>query len=487
MKSIASIIEGAISYSFNRRAVKGLHRRTTEGALNQGLIGWVLADGGLHLHEPLVITPEQRARHLYVLGATGSGKTNLILQLLAQDLAEHRSVAVIDLRGDLVDRVLARLAAADPQVSSDRVRLLDLRDSERIIGFNPLSGGGDPHSRAYLVLDALKAHAGSWGVQLEETLRNALVALTEANLNLLDLEPLLTDAAFRNGVLLKTSDPSVLAFFDRYGALSKERQQAWFLPVLNKVTPLLGVPRLRLLFGASPSLDLKQAINTEGTILLVALAVDRLHSAARLVGSLIVGGLETAVMSRVDLPERARIPVNLYVDEFESMATEAFSSIVAEGRRFGLSLTLSHQNLSQIPTNLRQVIRNNVQTQIFFQTGSIDARELRHELSLGEDEDVVKELQSLPVGHAYLQKRPDEAVLVRFERTREPTVSKRAIKELTDRVHDAMGSQTVNEVQDAITTKRASLVEDRQQAGGHEQGSPIRHERLPRRSRKGSK
>lgn len=487
MKSIASIIEGAIAYSVNRHANKGHRRKTSQGASKQGLIGWVLADGCLHLHEPLVISHEQRARHLYVLGATGSGKTNLILQLLAQDLAENRSVAVIDLRGDLVDRVLARLAATDPQVSPDRVRLLDLRDSERIIGFNPLAGGGDPHSRAYLVLDALKAHAGSWGVQLEETLRNSLIALAEADLNLLDLEPLLTDASFRNAILHRTTDPSVLAFFDRYGALSRERQQTWFLPVLNKVTPLLGIPRLRLLFGASPCIDLKQSINTEGTILLVALAVDRLHSAAKLVGSLIVGGLETAVMSRVDVPERARVPVNLYVDEFESMATEAFSSIVAEGRRFGLSLTLSHQNLSQIPANLRQVIRNNVQTQIFFQTGSIDARELRHELSLGEDEDVVKELQALPVGHAYLHKRPDEAVLVRFERTREPAVSKQALREFCSAVHESMGSLTASEVQNAFDAKRASLIEHRRQTTGPDNTSPIRHERLPRRARKESK
>lgn len=486
MKSIVSIIEGAFIYAVNRHAIGRHERKSVDDSCLQNLIGWVLADGGLHPHEPLIISQEQRARHLYVLGATGSGKTNLILQLLARDLAENRSVAIIDLRGDLVDRVLARLAAAEPQQNEDRVVLLDLRDSERIIGFNPLTGSGEPHSRAYLVLDALKAHADSWGIQLEETLRNSLILIAEANLSLLELEPLLTDPAFRAAVLHQTTDPSVFSFFERYNALSPERQQAWFLPVLNKVTPLLGVPRLRLLFGAPNCIDLRRAINTKGTILLVALAVDRLHSAARLVGSLIVGALETAVMSRVDLAERARIPVNLYVDEFESMATEAFSSIVAEGRRFGLSLTLSHQNLSQIPPNLRQVIRNNVQTQIFFQTGSIDARELRHELSLGEDEDVVKQLQTLPVGHAYLHKRPDDPVLVRIDETKEPAVSKQAIQGFSDRVHEAMGSLTAAQVQDAIVTKRLSLVEQRRQSSATDHPGSIRHERLPRRKPKES-
>jgi hypothetical protein len=189
--------------------------------------------------------------------------------------AQGRSIAVVDLRGDLFDRILEIIAAAKPQPNPSTITLLDLRDPGRIVGFNPLSGAGEPHSRAYLVLDAIKSHADSWGIQLDETLRNSLIALAEANLSLIELEPLLTDDLFRLKVLQQSTDPSVHAFFERYGALSPERRQSWYLPVLNKVTPLLGMPRLRLLFGAPNPLDLSSILDRPGSVLLVSLAVDR--------------------------------------------------------------------------------------------------------------------------------------------------------------------------------------------------------------------
>lgn len=488
MRSIVSLIEEGLLYIANRRAF-GCQTRTSRRRDTSSTkpIGWILGGGPGQAALPLTITQEQRARHLYVLGATGSGKTNLILQLLDQDLAERRSFAVVDLRGDLIDRVVRRLAARETKASFQSIWLVDLRDSDRIIGFNPLTGCGDPHARAYHVLDALKSHSDSWGVQLEETLRNGLIALAEANLSLIELEPLLTESGFRESVLQQGNDPSVQAFFERYSSLSSDRQQSWFLPVLNKVTPLLGIPRLRLLFGAPNSIDFNNILNTAGSVLLISLAVDRFHSASRLVGSLIVGAIESAVMSRVDQPERDRVPVNFYVDEFESMANEAFSCIVAEGRRFGLSLTLSHQNLTQIPTNLRHVIRNNVQTQVFFQTGSIDAGELRHELSLGDDEDVVSQLQTLPIGQAYVHERPDEPVLVRFEQSKDPRVAKSTVQAFTKSVHDAMGSLSSSQVQRSIAQRRDSLVTSSNRQDGSEPPSTIRHERLPKRGREGDK
>lgn len=457
-------------------------RKLTRSQTDTQAIGWELSEiGGGHEH-PFALSHDQRARHLYILGATGSGKTNLILQLLANDLAEGRSIAIVDLRGDLVDRLMSRLASSETAVPAERIALLDLRDSEKIVGFNPLAGKGEPHSRAYFVLDALRSHSESWGIQLEETLRNALIALAEAQLSLLELEPLLTSAEHRTAILGRSSDPSVGAFFERFSSLSPERQQTWVLPVLNKVTPLLGIPRLRLLFGCPKTIDFEETLNRPGSILMVSLAVDRFHSASRLIGSLVLGALEGAVMGRVDVPERARNPVNLYVDEFETMATEAFSSIVAEGRRFRLSLTLSHQNLSQIPPNLRQVIRNNIQTQIYFQTGAIDARELRHEITNLEREEVVKALQSLPIGHAYVCRRPAEPVLVRFEEALNNSVAASTVAEFRSRVHERMGCLSPAQVQGEI--------EERMQRAlsfglNHiETGSSLHHTRTPRRSRR---
>jgi len=477
MKSIASIIEGALLFASSRQAIRKQERFQALAPGEERPIGWVLPAGDPGPRFPLAISQEERARHLYILGATGSGKTNFIMQLLARDIADGRTVAVIDLRGDLVDKVLSRLDLKDSNALARRIRLLDLRDSDRIIGFNPLVGSGDPHSRAYLVKDAIKAHSDSWGVQLDETLRNALIPLAEANLSLLELEPLLTDAGFRQAIVSKSNDPSVASFFSRYGALSLERQQTWFLPVLNKVTPFLGIPRLRLLFGSPNCLGFKEALDTPGTILFVSLGVDRFHSAARLIGSLIIGVIESAAMARVDTAEQFRNPVNFYVDEFEAMATEAFSSIIAEGRRFGLALTLSHQNLSQIERQLRDTILNNALTQIFFATGGEDARKLVSYLKLGDEEDPVQLLQSLPIGQAYMRKRPGDPVLIQIDESKAPSHAAEDIANLLTQVHEAMGSLSVAEAQSQIANRRILSEPKEAPAKPHS----IRHSRRPGR------
>lgn len=481
MKSIASIIEGTLLFASSRQAVRKQNRSQSEIDVEPRPIGWVLPNGDPGSRYPLEISQEERARHLYILGATGSGKTNFIMQLLARDIADKRTVAVIDLRGDLVDKVLARLDLKESETLAKRVQLLDLRDPDRIIGFNPLIGGADPHSRAYLVRDAIKAHSDSWGVQLDETLRNGLIPLAESNMSLLELEPLLTDRAFRQRLVGQSSDPSVASFFSRYDALSTERQQAWFLPVLNKVTPFLGIPRLRLLFGSPNCLDFKAALDTHGAILLVALGVDRFHSAARLIGSLIIGAIESAAMSRVDTPEQLRNPVNFYVDEFEAMATVAFSSIIAEGRRFGLALTLSHQNLSQIERQLRDTILNNAHTQMFFATGGEDARRLTSYLKLGEEEDPVQLLQSLPIGQAYMRKRPGDPVLIRIDESKPPQLQGSALADLLSLVYDSMGSLSATEAQARIAGRRSS--KEPPETSGERPG--VRHKRRPGRKGEG--
>jgi len=368
-----------------------------------------------------------------MLGATGTGKTNLLLRLIESDLAARRSLCVIDLRGDLVDRILLRLAKSETaDTLRDRLLLIDLRDQEQIVGFNPLLGAGETYSRAFHLLGVLRQQAESWGIQLEETLRNSLIALAETGWSLLEIEPLLSHAGFRASVLAQVQDSYVRAFFARYNDLSEEKQVTWRLPVLNKVTPLLAIPQLRLMFGQRQSFDFAPLLNeAPGRIILVSLAIDRLHQAAYLVGGLFVSAFQTAIMARQSLPEAARIPVHFYIDEFETMATEQFEAIVAEGRRFGLGLTLSHQNLSQLPARLRDVLLNNVHTQFYFQTGAGDAAILAREIADAKPgADMRTLLLTQGVGESFLLRRGQSGVRVKILHSPDPKVSTDSVQAL---------------------------------------------------------
>ena len=301
---------------------------------------------------------------------------------------------------------------------------MDLRDANHVVGFNPLLGETDVYSRALHLLSVLKYQSDSWGVQLEETLRNCLLALAETGWSLLEIEPLLTNASFRAATLEHVSDSRVRSFFERFEALSPANKTTWTLAVLNKITPLLSVPSMRLTFGQQQSFSFRQLMDNEpGMIVLISLAVDRLHDAARLAGGLLVSGFQSAIMSRADVPEAERVPAHLYVDEFECMASDKFESIVAEGRRFGLGLTLSHQNISQLSTGLRNVLRNNVHTQIYFQTGALDAAELVKEIGGGDNETVRSTLISQGVGQAYLVRRGQPSVRVQASHCPDPRVN----------------------------------------------------------------
>lgn len=369
--------------------------------------------------EPFALGARDLARHCYLLGSTGCGKTSLILKLLERDIVDLHTVAVVDLRGDLVSGVLGLCERL--HVEPERVTLLDLREKERVQGFNPLSGAGEPYIRALHLLDVVAAEAESWGVQLEETLRNALLLLSLSGKHLTDLDRLFFDHEFREWCLWGVDDESLAGFWERYGALSPEKQQTFALPVLNKVTSLLAVPALRQVLGSSESLDLGSLLGKPGQVVLVSLAVDELQSSGRMLGSLIVSAISREMMARVDVPERDRNPVRLYVDEFENMASESFEGLIAEGRRFGLTLVLSHQTLSQLPARLRSVVRNNVGIQMLFQCGFEDSFSLSRELPKDLD---LEGLRSLSVGEAVVMRRDGTADLVKFAAPSKPSSPK---------------------------------------------------------------
>ena len=408
MNSIFRIIEAILIWIMSlTRRLRGTGRPTI-GPL-PGKVGRVLSAGDGD--DPFAISAQMLEKHFYVLGSTGSGKTNLILKLFEQDLERGVTTVVVDLRGDLAQGALAvcREKGIDPQ----RVTLLDLREKSRIVGFNPLAGSGEPHVRALHIIDTLRSESDSWGVQLEETLRNSLLLLAHAKGTLTQLNSVLEDRSYAKTLLTQCGDSAILGFFDRFLKLSDEKRISWTMPVLNKVTPLLATPGLRAVLVSPSPIDIDKLLGHPGQVLLVSLAVDELHRSSRMVGSLIIAAISRSMFARVTVPENRRNSVRLYIDEFESMAVQSFESLIAEGRRFKLSLILSHQNLAQLPAKLRSVIRNNVGLQGLFCCGFQDATELERELpDWISREDLIRQRP----GELFLLPRGDDPLQIKADR-----------------------------------------------------------------------
>lgn len=377
-------------------------------SLNQWI--GIRADWLLYDEEPwrhlVAITPADLRTHALVIGATGAGKTNLLHHLIAQDIERGHSFIVLDLRGDLVNAVF-ELAAG--RVQPGHIALIDLREKNRTFGFNPLYGAGEPYFRALSVLDVVASEAESFGVQLAETLRNGLLLLAEVQAPLTKLESLFHDAAFREHCVEASHSDGVIAFWQRFGQLSPDRQAAMAMPVLNKVSLLLSTSTLRRTLGHSEPLDLGQHLSRRGSILLVSLAADELHAAGRMMGSLILSSVCREIFAQVEQSEAARNPVRLYVDEFEHFGSKDFESILAEGRRFGLSVVLAHQTLAQLTPRMRSLILGNVGLKFVFRTGREDA------LTFGRDifgSPSAYDFCELPTGYAVLWRRSGQTIEV---------------------------------------------------------------------------
>jgi hypothetical protein len=350
---------------------------------------------GLQPWEALVELPRAKLKtHALLIGATGSGKTTLLHHLIAQDIETGHSLIVLDLRGDLVTACIEMCAG---RVAPEAVKILDLRERERPLGFDPLSGEGESYFRALHVLDVVAQQSDSFGVQLAETLRNALMVLAEAGQPLTELERLLTDAVWRSACQRLSKSESTAGFWRRFDNLSPEKQAAFVMPVLNKISLLLATANLRKILGHPAPLDLGAHLNTTGNILLVSLAGEELHGAGRMLGSIILSAICREIFARVGTAENQRNPVRLVVDEFENFGGLDFASVLAEGRRFGLSLILAHQSLAQLSPLLRSLILNNVGVKFVFRCGREDAATLSRDLT-GDPK--AFDFPSYPVGRA---------------------------------------------------------------------------------------
>jgi Type IV secretion-system coupling protein DNA-binding domain len=334
---------------------------------------------------PVMLSIEDSRQHLHLLGPTGTGKSTLLLNLAAQDIAEGRGCAVLDPKGDLVRDLLARI----PRRRLGDVVYIGPDAADRSVGINPLElrAGEDRELAAENTLAIFKRiYHDHWGPRTDDVLKSALLTLLQTERPTLAQIPLLLgDTSFRLRVTRELHDPIGLESFWRwYEGLTDPQRGEVIGPVLNKLRDFLLRARLRrLLCQERSTVDLGALIDGGG-ILLADLGTGRWgEGASALAGSFLVARLWQAALARQALAERDRRDFFLYIDEFQNFLgiRGPFADALAQARGLHLSLTIANQHLGQLPRDLQEAVRSNAQSRVVFRCGSQDAASLAHEFA----------------------------------------------------------------------------------------------------------
>jgi len=331
------------------------------------------------------IAEKDRSTHFYVVGATGTGKTKFLEYLIKQDIEKENGFGVIDPHGDLIEDVkgflILQYSPDEPEIT-DKVILIDPTDPIFTVTFNPLEkmpGVPLAEQANELICAFRKIWSDSWGVRMEDLMRNSLIALGEAGLTLIELPAFLSNRAVRQGILEKVNHPLAREYFRRFDTITDRSQMTWIEPVMNKINAFFSEERIRHIFSsAKSSFNLREIIDSK-KILLIKLDKGKLKDSADLLGSLLMAQVQMAAFSRSDIPQSKRTPFYLYIDEFQNFASESFSVVLSEARKYGLSLIMGHQTLAQIPEELRSLILGNAGIQVYFRLNRHDASILAKE------------------------------------------------------------------------------------------------------------
>lgn len=348
------------------------------------------------------IKADDRRRHIYVIGKTGMGKTNLLENLVIQDIQHGHGVAFIDPHGDTAEKIIKAI----PANRINDVIYFNPADQDFPVAFNVMEQVGLEHR--HLVASGLvgvfkKIWADSWGPRLEYILRNAILALLEyPGSTLLGVTRILVDKEYRKRVVEKVSDPVVRSFWvDEFTKWNDRVLQEVIAPIQNKVGQFLSSSLIRNIVGQTKSsFDVREAMDSR-KILILNLSKGRIgEDNSALLGAMMITKIQLAAMGRVDIEEETRKDFYLYVDEFQNFATESFANILSEARKYRLNLILANQYVAQVDEKVRDAIFGNAGTIISFRVGASDAEFLEKEF---EPVFMTNDLVNLPKYNIYLK------------------------------------------------------------------------------------
>lgn len=342
------------------------------------------------------LNPEQRGRHIYLIGASGTGKSTLLLNMIVQDIQNGQGIGVLDPHGDLIDAILGHV----PSERYDDVVLLDPSDDQYPVGFNILSAHSELE-KTLLASDLaaiFKRFSTSFGDQMQAVLSNAILAILENERGgtLLDLRRFLTEKPFREEYLASVTDPEISYYFQKEFPLLKGSPQA---PILTRLNTFLRPKPIRYMVAQREGLDFGRIMN-DGKIFLAKLAHGLIgEENSYLLGALLVTKFHQLAMGRQEMAAAGRRPFTLYIDEFHNFVTPSVSSILSAARKYRLGLVLAHQEMRQLwdqDAAVGSAVLTNPCTRICFRVGDWDAKKLAEGFSSFNATD----LQSLGVGEA---------------------------------------------------------------------------------------
>ncbi len=364
-------VENIIANVWNR--LTRLFKRSLTGGL---ILGRIVADG--RVTKLKYFLPQlKRAEHLVILGKTGQGKSFLILFLCLQDIRSGRGFVIFDPHGSLIPLILQAIAFEEKRTGknlSSKVIVIEPANQVWSVGFNPLEGSRGQHSFVSIIgLTAIiKERWGlaHFGPQTEEILRNSLHVLADNELTILELSSLLSNSTFRQKCLKRVSNPEVKDYFEnRFEPMSEAMKATVRNPILNKTSEFASDPHFRHILGQQLSTFSVLDAMDSGKMVLVDLNKGALGKHSATLGSLLMAQISSAIFAR-----KSRNIYSLYLDEIQNLLTadSDLDVLLAEARKFGVSIVSANQYLDQFPKNMRSAVQA-VGTHIAFQLSNDDA------------------------------------------------------------------------------------------------------------------
>ncbi|MEZ4104513.1 MAG: type IV secretion system DNA-binding domain-containing protein [Candidatus Paceibacterota bacterium] len=344
-----------------------------------------------NVERKIFITDEDRVRHFYIIGQTGTGKTSLMKNMIVQDIERGDGVCMIDPHGTDIEDVLS----AVPKEREQDVIYFDPSRLDKIVALNMLEyDTSKPEQKTFVVNELFsifqKLYGGnpeSMGPMFEQYFRNATLLVMEdpdSGNTLMDISRVMADAKYRKMKLSKATNPVVVQFWSEIATKAGgEASLENIVPyIVSKFDVFTANDYMRPIIGQQKSAFNFRQIMDERKILLVNLSKGRLGEInANLIGMIIVGKILMAALSRVDDQTRGFPPFYLHMDEFQNVSTNSISAILSEARKYKLGLTIAHQFIAQLEPSIKDAVFGNVGSMATFRVGAEDAQFLESQFS----------------------------------------------------------------------------------------------------------